>query len=115
MFVAAGLGIIAQALDHRIIMHDDQRLLAVDPRDLASHVISKIESAAFPIAGQVLCAALDRAIGTDFSRTTDANDRHQFELLLLRPFNEITQHADDPARSIVAFRLLVGMTPQVNF
>src|SRR5713101_5019698 len=73
----------AQALHHRVVVQDNERVVAVDLGDALADELRQVEAAAFPIAGEVLPAALDRAVLADDAGAADADEGRQLQLLLL--------------------------------
>jgi hypothetical protein len=55
-------------------VHQDRGFEIADLRDRVIKRGRKVESAALPIAGQILRAAIDRAVGLDLAGATDANE-----------------------------------------
>ena len=65
----------AQALNHRIVGHDDDGVVVENLRDGLEQGERKIEIPAFPFPRQIVGAAIDTAILLDDSRTADADER----------------------------------------
>src|SRR5438105_15799104 len=64
----------AQALHHGVVVHDHRRVFALDLRNGAKDPVRQVEVFALPVAGQILRAALDAAVGTDDARAGDAEE-----------------------------------------
>ena len=71
----------AQTLHHGVVVHHDGRLVIADPRYRFNKICGQIEAAAFPVSRQVLRAGFDRAVGIDFARATDADERREPQTL----------------------------------
>jgi hypothetical protein len=65
---------LAEALNDRIIMHDDGGFEFADGRYRLYQRGGQIETAAFPISWEVLSAAVNRPIRLNLARTADANE-----------------------------------------
>src|SRR5712671_2925919 len=104
----------AQALHHRVVVQDDERVVAGDLGDALADELRQVEAAAFPVAGEVLPAALDRAVLADEAGAADADEGRQLQLLLLGAVDQILEHADQARDRIVALGLVVAMPPQLR-
>src|SRR5687768_4339432 len=70
---------LAQALRDRIVVHDDHGFVIVDLRQRLAQPLRQIETLRFPVAWQVLAAALDRAVRANHTGTADADERRQVQ------------------------------------
>ena len=88
----SNVGQLAQTLHDRIIVHDNHRFAVADFGDLLADYPWEIEARAFPIARQILPAAIDRAIFKDDAGAADADDGGQLDLVLSAPLDKFLQH-----------------------
>src|ERR687897_2731 len=75
----------------------------------------EIEAAALPIARQILCAAIDRAVSLDHARAADANKGSEVVALLVGAGDQLFQHVDQTFNGFVTLELLVAVTPKLEF
>ena len=69
----------------------------------------EIETAAFPVARQVLAAALDRAVLADHAGAADADERRELQAILFGGGNMLLEHVDQTLdRASSRFGLLVA-------
>lgn len=64
---------LTQTLDDRIIVHQYQGLVWADLRDRLTQTDGKVETMTLPIAGEVLCAAVDGTARFDDAGAADSN------------------------------------------
>jgi len=95
-------------------VHEDRGLALADFGDGIVQAGGQVECIALPIAGQILSAGLDRAVGVDASRTADADERRQFKLVFLGGLDQPFQHADQTVYCLLAARLLIAVPPQLE-
>ena len=62
---------LAETLHHRVIVQQDQSLVLADRRDRFLQAGGQVEVLAFPVAGQVLRAAIDGAVGRNDAGAAD--------------------------------------------
>src|SRR5579883_204136 len=105
---------LAQSLHHGIIVHDHGGLMPVDARDCLANALRQVETPAFPISRQVLAAALDRAVFANKTRTADSDEGRHAHLVLRRSVQEALEHVDEPLDRLVAFGLVIRMTPDLQ-
>ena len=73
----------------------------------------EIEAGAFPIARQILPAAIDRAIFKDDAGAADADDGGQLDLVLPAPLDKFLQHFRQALDGAFAVRILIAVTPKL--
>src|SRR5581483_5285015 len=61
----------------------------------------------------VLTTPLDRAVFANEAGTADSNERRQAHLVLRRTRREVLQHFDEPLDRLVAFGLVIRVTPHL--
>ncbi len=106
---------LAQALHDGVVVHDDQRILAMDSRNRPNHAGRQVEVRALPVAGQVLRAARDRAVRADDARAGDADERREPEFFGLGRADELAQHGDQRLDRLVPLRRVIGVAPTLRF
>src|SRR4026207_1940117 len=75
-------GNFAEALNDRIVVHDDRRVEVADPGYGFKQSCGEIEAAALPVARKVLRPTFDRAVRIDDSGASDADERSEVQTLL---------------------------------
>src|SRR6185437_4745233 len=108
------VGQFAQPLHHRVVVHDDDGVVAADLGDAVADRLRQVEAAALPVAGQVLAAALDRAVLLDDAWAADADERRQLQLLLAGVSDEALEHADEALHRLISLGLVVAVAPQLE-
>src|SRR5438105_1993077 len=102
----------AQALHDGVVVHDDKGVVLLDFRDIFDQDARQIEILSFPVARQILAAALDPAVGGDQAGTSDPDKGSQSQLFLLCHGDQFLEHVGqlrDCVRTADPF--LVGMPP----
>jgi hypothetical protein len=66
-------------LHHAVVVHDDRGIVLSDLRDGFDQTGWQIELTTLPVAGQVLRALFDRAVGVDDAGTGDADEGSELE------------------------------------
>src|SRR3979409_2321327 len=74
---------LAQALNHRIVVQQDEGLVLADAGNSFVQRVRQIEAAALPIAGKILCAAIDGAVDFDDAGTANADEGCKLETFLV--------------------------------
>src|SRR5262245_50037265 len=105
----------AQALDHRIIVHHNRRLLPTDHGNSLAQALREIKSAALPITGKVLTARLDQTILVYAARTTYHDQGRQIEIGLPRASEKSFEHTDEFIDGFLPARHLLAMSPPLAF
>src|SRR5262249_12461546 len=85
------VGHFAQSLNHRIVVNQDERFVAADPRHVRGQGGGEIESLAFPVAGKILATLEDRPMLVDEARTADTDERSQLQFIFGRALDQLGQ------------------------
>ena len=106
----------AQALHHGIVVHHHRGFGVADARYGLAQDRRQIEFAAFPIAGQVLRAAVDRAVFLDDAGTADADERRHADAFAFCRRDQAFEHLDQIFDRVFALHVgLVAVAPQRKF
>src|SRR5688572_8140765 len=106
---------LAEPLDHSVVVHQHDCLLAADLRYPFLDPGSQPKSLRLPISGQVLRAAPDSAAFVHQAGHGDADERRQLELLPLRLRHKPRDHVAETIDGLVAPGLVLGVAPQLRF
>src|SRR5262245_9215445 len=83
---------------------------------MASHKrVGRLKLSLSQITRKVLCATVNRAVGLNAPRTTDADKGGQAQPCIFGARNEFLEHLDQFVHGLVTRRLLVGVSPLVQF
>src|SRR3954465_11994130 len=105
----------AQALNHRIVVHEHSGAVLADFRDPLEQARRQIEFAALPVARQILRAAVDRSVRLDDAGTADTDERGKSETFLLGAADQFLQHLNELLDRLLARHLLlVGVAPKLE-
>src|SRR6185436_3185892 len=74
----------------------------------------QVETAALPVARQVLGATRNRAVLVNDAGAADADQGCQSHLVLSTPIDQLLQHADELFDGVVTFYVLLAMAPQAR-
>ena len=105
----------AEALDDSVVVHGHDGVVLADLRRHLADALDQVEAAARPVAGQVLRAAIDRAVRLDQAGTTDADEGRDAQAFLGGVPDLLAQHLAEPLHRLLTARLLVGMAPELGF
>jgi len=84
---------LAEALNHRIVVHHDAGLLAANLGDRLGDDGGQVEVRAFPIAAwQVLAATVDGPVRPYQARAADADHRGKRQALFTRLADQVLEH-----------------------
>src|SRR5581483_7104488 len=106
---------LAEALDHRVVVDKDHGLVTVDLRDCLPECGREMETVAGPIAREVLHATIEGSVLVNQSRTTDADEGRDVDVISVRAGNQFFEHADELPDRFVAAKLVIGVPPQFQF
>src|SRR5258707_6737316 len=95
---------LAQALDHRVVVHDHDRLMAFETRQPPGKLGREIEILTFPVARQVLATVHDDPTLVDQARTADTEERRELDLLLDGKPDQLDGHRRHALQRLLARR-----------
>src|ERR1700759_2251074 len=90
------------------------RVVIADRRDRLHDLARQVEFFALPLAaGQVLAAAVDRAVGLDYAGAADADPRRDFQLLAFGGVEQFLQHLVEAGDGLVPRWRIVAVAPKI--
>ena len=92
-------------------MHENDRVVIADARDGFSQSLREIERLAFPVARQILTAALDGAVFANHPGTPHADEGRKHQAVLLSALDQAFQKFDQVLDRILAFRIVIAVAP----
>src|SRR6185295_1579823 len=95
-------------------MHDDDGVMVADLGDLFANATRKIETAALPVAWQVLRTPFYGTVLVDNAGATDSHHRSQGYLAFFRLLHQALEHLNQAFHGIVALRVFVAMPPMLR-
>src|SRR5260370_21691294 len=102
---------LAQALDHRVVVHDHDRLMTFEARQPPGELGRELEVLAFPVARQILAALHYDATLVPQARTADTEERCELDLLPGGKPDQLDRHRRHALRRLIARRFVVAMPP----